>query len=131
VEGTNVTRAAVLEELAKIGFADAGQVMAQGTLTPESLQSLPPRLLASVASLEKTASGVKLKFYDKLKALELLGKAVGAFESQPEGDPRGSELLTALLECTGKEADFSAIQELHPAADDRPDLVESAKAKAL
>ena len=122
-----LTREAVLAELGKIGFADLSQVVAagSGTVTFEALQALPPEVLGAVAALEKTTAGVKLKFYDKLRALELLGKAVGAFDIQSESDPQGSDLLRALLEATGREVATDGIQELQPQAADGHDLVES------
>ena len=125
-----LTREAVLAELGKIGFADLSQVLAQGSgaVTFEALQALPPEVLGAVAALEKSAGGWKLKFYDKLRALELLGKAVGAFDSQPESDPKGSDLLRALLEATGREVQTDGIQELQPETAAGHDLVESPQA---
>ena len=68
-----VTGKAVLEELAAVAFARTADYYGPDW-TPD-----PASAGAALASVEKTSSGVKLRFYDKLKALELLGKHFGLF----------------------------------------------------
>ena len=53
----------------------------------------------AIASVEKGSGGLKVKFYDKLKALELLGKAVGLFEGGAQA-PEDNGLLEAILTAT-------------------------------
>ena len=94
----NITKEKILGELAAIGFARLPDYISvtDGTFTVADFSALTPEQGAAVASVEKGSGGLKLKFYDKLKALELLGKAMGVFDggvSQQED----SGLLDAIL----------------------------------
>lgn len=118
-------RQAVLEEIRAIAMArgtDFFQIR-DGQLEIADTDSLPPELGAAIASAERSSTGVKLKFYDKLRALELLGKALGAFEQTvaPQSD---SSLLQAIIDSTKGGLDTSDIPELQQAAAACDDLVE-------
>ena len=122
----------VLWQLMAIGFADVCSHMAveDGALVVRDTETLSPFQAAAVASIEKTASGVKLKFYDKLKALELLGRHYGLFEP---GAPSVTEnnLLSVLLRRTREEMDLCDIPELQQAAEPCHDLVEPGESANL
>lgn len=118
-------RQAVLEEIRAIAMArgtDYFQIR-DGQLEIADTDALPPELGAAIASAERSSTGVKLKFYDKLRALELLGKALGAFE-QTEPVQSDSSLLQAIIDSTKGDLDTSDIPELQQAATACPDLVE-------
>ena len=68
----------ILTELAAIGMTRATDVLyiEDGQVALKSPAQIGKDHAAASASVEKTSSGWKIKFYDKLKALELLGKAV-------------------------------------------------------
>ena len=117
-----LTEERVLQELATIGFARAEDYL--------ELVEGQPRLkdvdtLAAVASVETTSKGIKVRFYDKLKALELLGKYLGIF-SGGGFTPEDNNLLEALLEAAGEGVDIRDIPELQQAAEACHDLVENA-----
>lgn len=97
-----ITAAGILRELGAIAFARATDllVVKDGVLVVQDTQELPEPLQCAIASVEKSTGGIKVKFYDKLKALELLGKAVGLFEGFA-AEQQDNGLLEAILEATG------------------------------
>ena len=122
----------VLWELMAIGFADVRDFLAveQGALVIRDTGELSHSQTAAVASMEKTGGGVKLKFYDKLKALELLGRHYGLFEGGGTGGGE-SNLLGALLQKTREEVETSDIPELQQAPESCHDLVEPEEPEIL
>ena len=118
----------VVEELAAIGFARATDFLcvSDGELTIRSTDSLSKADQAAIASVEQTSNGIRIKFYDKMKALELLGKYLGMFDGIPEETGQHNDLLEAILAATGEVIADDDIPELQQAADDRLDLVEPA-----
>lgn len=124
----------VVEELAAIGFARATDFLCleDGELTIRSTRELKKSDRAAIASMERTSSGVKLKLYDKMKALELLGKYYGLFDGKSE-EEKGKEnnLLEAILAATREDVSTVDLPEVQQAADDRDDLVEPAGITAL
>lgn len=128
----NITARTVLEELAAIGFARAPDYLSiqDGELIVRQLDQLTPAQAAAVASIERSSSGLKVKFYDKLKALELLGKALGAFDGASQSREENN-LLEAIVESTGGEVRVDDIPELQQAAAAGNDLVEPARTKEI
>jgi len=104
----------VLEELAGIAFANVSDHIRveDGSLVVRSTGELERGQLAAVASVEKSSSGIKVKLYDKLKALELLGKYLGLFDGSGDAQVQDNGLLDALRQATGKEVDTHEISEL-------------------
>ena len=123
-----ITPKAVVEELAAIGFARATNFLrvSDGELTIRETDSLSKADQAAIASVERSSTGIKLKFYDKMKALELLGKYMGMFDGSGAQTEKENNLLEAILMATQEEVDSDEIPELQQAADDRHDLVEPA-----
>ena len=118
----------IIEELVAIGFARATDYLytKDGVLTVKDTEQLPEDAGAAIASIERSTTGLKVKFYDKLKALEMLGKCVGLFEpAQPEQEE--NNLLQTVLESTREEVDLIDIPEIQPSAADCNDLVEQTR----
>ena len=123
-----ITPKQVVEELAAIGFARATNFLrvSDGELTICDTDTLSKADQAAIAAIERSSTGIKLKFYDKMKALELLGKYMGMFEGTPKEEEARNNLLEAILAATQEEVELDDIPEVQQAADDRHDLVEPA-----
>lgn len=124
----NITPKKVVEELAAIGFARATNFLrvSEGELTVCDTDTLSKADRAAIASIERSSNGIKLKFYDKMKALELLGKYMGMFEGKDDGEENRNNLLEAILAATQEEVETDDIPEIQQAADACHDLVEPA-----
>ena len=111
--GKKVTPERVIEELAAIAFARAPEYLTVEKGEVKLREDLKPLQRAAVASIERSTTGIKVKFYDKMKALELLGKHFGLFESREEpGEAKTNNLLEAILQATGQEVDTDDVSEL-------------------
>ena len=115
----------ILYQLAAIATADTTALVQvrDGTLEIRSTDQLPKKLRCAIASIEKSTGGIKVKLYDKLKALELLGKYMGLFDGSGSVSGEDSPLLDAILQATGEVTD-GEIQSLGQQAAAGHDLVE-------
>ncbi len=126
-----VSPGTILQELALIGFARVPDYLEirDGTLTLREWETLSG---AAIASIEKGTGGWKVKFYDKLKALELIGKHLGMFSgTENEEQPEGCNLLECIIEATREEVDLRDIPEIQQAAAAGDELVEPTESKEL
>ena len=129
---TELNGNAILQELKAIAMARATDFMAvrDGTLDIRSTDALTAEQAAAIASIERSTGGLKLKFYDKLKALELLGKYLGLFESRAAwSDGQECNLLQAIVDATREEVEVSDLPELQQATAAGDDLVEQTEAE--
>lgn len=87
---TEITADKVLEELAKIGFADttAAIYVENGSVKVRDTNELTPALRCAIAEIRETTTKeggtLGIKFHDKKGALELLGRHLGLFPSKVE-----------------------------------------------
>lgn len=83
-ERTEITADRVLKELAAIAFSDRtelAQVGKHGEVNFTPTEQLPDEIKKIIAGIENGKYGTKVTTYDKVKALELLGKHLGLFTS--------------------------------------------------
>lgn len=110
--GTKISPKKVMEELAAIAFARVPDLIVIKDGEVSLRQDLKPKERAAVAAVERSGSGVKVKFYDKMKALELLGKHFGLFEAKDSSQTEENNLLEAILQATRQEVDTCDVSEL-------------------
>ena len=115
--GSTEMKSALLEELK----------FENGQVTVKPPEQMKPDHAAAIAGVEKTATGCKIKFYDKLKALELLGTYLGMFGTGSKKDPEENNLLEAILSSTQEVMKTGDIPEIQQTAAFGDDLVESQK----
>lgn len=119
----------IMEELAAIGFAKATDYLGveNGELIIKSTDTLKKEDQAAIASVERTSNGIRLKLYDKMKALELMGKQMGMFEGKEAAVQEKNNLLEAILAATQEEIQTNDLPEIQQAADTGHDMVEPSR----
>ncbi len=98
---TEITADRVLAELAAIAFTDRtelAKVNDRGFVEFTPTDDLPDSAKKTVAGIEEGKYGTKVTTYDKVKALELIGKHLGMFSSGADN----SAALDKLDEVLGK-----------------------------
>lgn len=86
-ERVELTQDMVLREIMAIAFADATDIVSCDEyehVRIASTSSLTEKQRKSIAGIKQGEFGVEVKMYDRLKALELLGKHLGMFERQKD-----------------------------------------------
>lgn len=83
---TNITQDKVIEELAKIAFSDICNYLKveNNQVKIFDTDSIQKEVLAAIAEIRQGNYGLTIKLYDKLKALELLGRHLGMFKDKLE-----------------------------------------------
>lgn len=83
---TEITVARVLEELAKVAFADMSQYgeWNGNRFILKDSTTLPPELTAVVSEVKNTKEGIAFKLHDKLSALEKIGKHFAMFTDKTD-----------------------------------------------
>lgn len=83
---TGITQDKVIEELAKIAFSDICNYLKVENNRVEifDTDSIQKEVLSAIAEIKQGNYGLSIKLYDKLKALELLGRHLGMFKDKLE-----------------------------------------------
>ncbi|MBR7010818.1 MAG: terminase small subunit [Oscillospiraceae bacterium] len=76
----------ILEALKAIAFSDFTEYIwvEDGEVRVKDSRQLSPAQRAAIAGIKGSGKSVEIKLHDKQKALELLVKYLGLFETQPE-----------------------------------------------
>jgi phage terminase small subunit len=123
-----ITQERVIEELAAIAFAngtDFVTVTDTGLLDIKPTHKVPKEKLPAIAGLKYNQMGVEIKLHDKVRALELLGKHLGVFDSNNGGlAAEENNIFDVIDQSTKEELDTSEISEIEPPAKSGADLVE-------
>lgn len=116
----------VLAQIRAIAMADVTELVQveDGQLVIRSTKELSGELRNAICSVEKSAGSLKVKFYDKLKALELLGKMLGLFDRQGSVGDDDNNLLETILESTKEVIPTHDLPEIQQAAAAGDDMVE-------
>ncbi len=100
-----VTADDVFRELKRIAFADPSGVLGEnGYLL--TLNEMPEDVRRTISSVDMSGDGgTKIKFWDKTKGLELLGKHLKLFTDKTELTGKDGEALTIKIISLADEAD--------------------------
>ena len=144
-----ITQDMVLKELAKVAFSngsDFAQVVCrempvdivdeegniqtvtrlQQVVETKDTTTIPLDKRAAISLIKQGRNGIEVVSYDKLKALELLGKHLGMFDSKSAQNSEGeNNLLDRLVAGTGEDIDIDDLPEVERSAAACGNMVES------
>lgn len=123
-----ITQERVLEELAAIAFAngtDFATITHNGLVRLTPTSELPDEKRKAIASIKEGQWGTEVKVHDKVKALELLAKHLGMFDSKNGGsEAPENNIFEVIDQSTREEIDTDGIPEIEHPAKPGHDLVE-------
>lgn len=123
-----ITQERVLEELAAIAFAngtDFATITHNGLVRLTPTSELPDEKRKAIASIKEGQYGTEVKVHDKVKALELLAKHLGMFDSKNGGsEAPENNIFEVIDQSTREEIGTDEIPEIEPPAKPGHDLVE-------
>lgn len=109
-----VTRERVLQELAGMAFANGSDFcrIEDGVVLTADVAALPAEKRAAIQTIREGKNGPEIVAYDKLKALELLGKHLGLFDGTQQCREReGTNLLDAIRAAAGSSLSMADVPE--------------------
>ena len=107
-ERTEITADKVIEELAAIAFSDRtkiASVNANGTVDIAATDTLPDEIRKTISCIKEGKFGVEVSSYDKIKALELLGRHLGMFTERKEDEASKEQEIPKLYEALTEGSD--------------------------
>lgn len=111
-----ITQEKVLRELAAVAFAngtDFVTVTQTGSVHITPTDELPEEKKKAIAAIKEGQYGTEVKLYDKVRALELLGKHLGVFDNGAANAAAEENNIFAVIdESTREEMNTSAIPEI-------------------
>ena len=92
---TKISADRVLRELARVAFADATDYsyIENGSVRLRDSSTLSEDQRAAVAYIKDGAAGPEVRLYDKIKALELIGKHLGMYDKREETEDRSVRVV--------------------------------------
>lgn len=105
---TAITQDRVLAELAAVAFAngtDFAQIRYDGHVIFTPTEQLDEDKKRAVASIKEGQAGTEVKTYDKIRALELLGKHLGMFSDTAGAQTREKNNLLEAIKNTEVNVD--------------------------
>lgn len=83
---TEITQDRVLNEIANLAFTDRTGIvnLKNNSLIIKNFDELSPEQKACISGVKETKFGIEVTFYNKEKALEMLGKHLGMFTEKLE-----------------------------------------------
>lgn len=97
-----VTAETVLDELAAVAFSNAAdfvEVTGEGRVRVKPTARIPRAKRAAIVGIRASSGGIEIKLANKMQALQLLGRYLGAFEPEAAVE----DLEQARLEVFGDE----------------------------
>ncbi|WP_442486515.1 terminase small subunit [Fusobacterium necrophorum] len=81
---TEITQDRVLREIANLAFTDRTGIvnLKKNRVIIQDFEELTPEQRACVAGVKETKYGIEVSFYNKEKALEMLGRHLGMFNDK-------------------------------------------------
>lgn len=145
-----ITRDSIIQELAAVGFANVGEFITVETEKTDELcvhpitgefinlpigrrqhvrvidtADIPEEKQAALASIKQGAYGIEIKLHDKVRALELLGKATGVFDNGSTAVNIENNLFNAINKSAGEDIKTDDLPELKQEAAAGDDVVET------
>lgn len=113
---THITQDRVVQELAKVAFANGtvyARVTGGGTKVElTDTDELTNDQKAAISCIKQSKFGIEVSTYDKIRALELLGKHLGIFDrSGPAGDPSAVNTFLQAVRPTKEEVEALYAEE--------------------
>lgn len=121
-----VSRENIMQELAAVGFARTTDFVKvkTGAVRITDTDELPTEKAAALASIKRGANGIEVKLHDKVRALELLGKAVGLFDNREVHSETENNLFEAIKSSAQEELETDDIPEIEQEAAAGTNVVE-------